>query len=306
MTLDWHTNPSRNEEWAAKQLVENGGELDEEEFGQEHRCKILALRRGRIFFAKREVVEYHDSHPDWERIGATARSNYPIVGAWDFGSGGSLLRASFSLVETHDETPVIWIDAELTWQQTAWQVAAADALEVAGGYIAAGPGVRRGHLHFGDPAGIAAESGPSSWQSNLRRAGGVPLFCLPGKDNTREQIEWAIKMGQAMLADGRIGIHRRCIYLWECIENWRRDAPDGVNLDYLSRTYVGPRHDVYSHGGMAFLYLIMGVHRGLEGSARQRPVHPEGERHEEGPAEQRIVGDRPHLEAKPGPRRRPQ
>lgn len=271
VTLDWRTDPTRDDDWAAAQLVQNGGKLDEESFAQEHGCKVQAIRKGRIFFVRREVVEYHEDHPDWKPLRAEARSTWSIVGSWDFGSGASLLCNQYALIQSDPTTPdpIIWIDDERTWQQASWRIASAESLEVARGYLSAGAGVRRGHVHFGDPAGVAAESGQTSWQSNLR-SGGVPLYCLPGADNTRDQIEWAIKQTQAMLADGKIRVHRRCLYLWQCLENWARDSPEGVSLDFLSRVYVGPRHDVYSHGGMTLLYLVMGVYRSIRSRDQNR------------------------------------
>jgi hypothetical protein len=68
-----------------------------------------------------------------------------------------------------------------------------------------------------------------------------------------------IKQVQLWLDDGRLLIHRRCQYLWSCLESWSWNIPEGAEVDELSRTYIGPRKDVYSHGSNALMYLVAGV-----------------------------------------------
>lgn len=57
--------------------------------------------------------------------------------------------------------------------------------------------------------------------------------------------------------DGRIRIHKRCRYLWECLKGWTYDVPQGVDMDFISRAYIGPKKDNLSHGGDAFRYLAV-------------------------------------------------
>ena len=118
-------------------------------------------------------------------------------------------------------------------------------------------------MHFGDPSGKSKESDQSCWESNLR-SGGVPITCLPGYYQTRDGIEWMIKAVQVMLDNERIRIHQRCSYLWECIEHWRRDVPSGMEIDWVSRAYIQPRKDVYSHGANALMYLVAGANLAMQ------------------------------------------
>lgn len=262
MEMPWQTDPRRDEEWRREQLKN----MTEEEFAQEHEARIVVMRSGRVFTARKPIVEYWDDEASFLALGQP-RKRFPLIGGWDFGSGGSLLVCLFAMIDLRG-APTIWIDQDLTWAQTAWRTAAADAKQVMARY-----GSGR-HLHFGDPAGRQRESDQSSWERNLQAAG-IPLICFDDAANTREGTEWAIKQTQALLADGRLRIHRRCEYLWSCIENWRREVPDGMQLDYVSRSYIPPRHDVYSHGGKALLYLISGILKAIASIRASAGLSPE-------------------------------
>ncbi len=252
MTLDWTTDIRRPASFKADCLAKG---MRDDEFAQEHEAKIVTLRTGRIWNFRLPIVEYHDEHPDFLEL-VEPRRRMVLTGGWDFGSGASLLCCLFALVEMNRAKPRIWVDAELVWQHTEWRTAALDAKSLMSDY-----GGR--HVHFGDPAGRTdIESDQQSWESNLR-AGGIPLFCLDNWHNTSVGIEWGIKEVQALASDGRLRVHRRCIYLWDVIDNWRRDVPEGTVLDYLSRKTVPPRHDIYSHGGMALVYLLGGIQKSI-------------------------------------------
>ncbi len=201
-----------------------------------------------------------DAIPAGSRSPTSSGRRGTCYGGWDYGSGPSRLVCLMGLLEWGNN-PRLWVEWDLWWQQTAWQTAAADVREK----LALYPG---GGCHFGDPAGIQRESDQSSWEQNLR-SGGVPLMRLhhterprDGKRyrwDTREGIEWMIKEVQLWLDDGRLIIHRRCKYLWSCLESWSWNIPQGAEVDELSRAYIGPRKDVYSHGANALMYLVAGV-----------------------------------------------
>jgi hypothetical protein len=175
------------------------------------------------------------------------------------------------------QRPLLWIEWDLWWQQTA----AADVREKLELYPA-------GACHFGDPAGIQRESDQSSWEENLR-LGGVPMMRLhyteapqDGKRyrwDTREGIEWMIKQVQLWLDEGQLLIHRRCRYLWSCLESWSWNIPEGAEVDGLSRTYIGPRKDVYSNGGECAHISCGGCvkcrreHSASRAGKQQPPVH---------------------------------
>lgn len=253
MVMPWQTDPRRDEEWRQAQLQA----MTEEEFAQEHEGKVVTLFSGRVFTARKPVVEYwgEDGEFHGENTGHLAArkpvDRFPLVGGWDFGSGDSLLVCQFAMVDMTG-TPTIWIDRELAWQQSSWRTAGADAKSVMRMY-------RSGkHIHFGDPAGRQVDSSQHSWESNLQAAG-IPIMCFDDMANSRDGMEWAVKQTNALLADGRLRIHRRCTYLWACLENWRREVPAGMELNYVSRAYIPPRHDYYSHGGRALTYLVSGI-----------------------------------------------
>lgn len=274
MTLDWETDVRRPANFKAL-CLEQG--MTDDEFAQEHEAKIVTLRTGRIWNVRLPIVEYDDDHADFVSL-VEPRQRFPLTGGWDFGSGASLLCCVFGMVEMGREKPRVWIDAELVWQHTEWRTAATDSRQLMSGY-----GGR--HVHFGDPAGRSPESDQQSWESNLR-AGGIPLFCLDNWHNTSDGIEWGIKEVQAMFADGRLRVHRRCVYLWDVIENWRRDVPEGTVLDYLSRKHIPPRHDVFSHGGMALVYLVSGILKSIQSTRAQMTTASSLKRIPKGPEDE--------------------
>ena len=261
--ITWEADPRRDEDWKRSKLKDGGGALSLDEFKSSYECEYGYVLTGKIWDVRKPDTEYHEDHPDWVERGPQIRARSWQLAGWDYGSGPSLLSAIFGLLEL-SERPTLWIDAELTWRQTQWKKAAADARHVMSHY-----GGRA--MHFGDPAGRQRESDQKSWESNLR-SGGLPLWSLPDWYNRRDGEEWLIRLVQTMLDEGRIRIHRRCRYLWEVIETWQRDVPAGIDIDYLSRAYIPPKHDMYSHGGHALLYLAAGASIILEHERRPLPV----------------------------------
>lgn len=254
--MEWTSDPRRPADFKTQKLLPIGNMTDDE-FEQEHCGKIVTLRGGRVWNVRRLLTEYWDECPDFVAIGgAESRKKRMIIGGWDFGSGASLLVFLGAILEMGPR-PRLWIDRELVWQQTSWRIAAADVRSLFGSEYSSNT------IHYGDPAGRQKDSAQESWESHLR-SGGVPLICLGDESNTRDAIEWAIKRGQTLFSDGLVRVHRRCEYFWNCIDNWSRDIPKGVEVDYISRAYIPPRRDVYSHGGMAYLYLITGANLSIE------------------------------------------
>lgn len=260
LRIPWNKDPRRTEEWAAAKREQMGPRAFDQEFG----AQLTALAEGLIWDVHRPSTRYGegDMKPEWRKV-------KPIVGGWDFGSGPSLLVCLFSIMEFQNSGRIrLWIDDELTWSRTAWQTAAADTIRKQqaeyGGDV----------THYGDPAGIAADSAQTSWQVNLR-AGGVNLFCLPGEFNEREEIEWGYKIVQRMLSMGELRIHDRCEYLWRCVENWERAVPAGQSIDFISRAYIPAKHDIYSHGGMALVYLVRAALRQAEARKAESAANQE-------------------------------
>lgn len=248
--MDWKSDPGRSDDWK-RQQIRPVGRLSEMEFAQEHECDFSAVLTGKIWVYKPHEITYNDKDEEFIEAREWILKHGKQVGGWDFGSGPSLLSRVHVMIDTRHRAPTIWVDNELTWKSSGWRQASADTRQMIGSYGA--------HcIDFGDPAGTHRESDQSSWEANLR-SGGVPITCLPNHYQTRDGIEWMIKAVQGCFDDVRIRVHQRCHYILECMENWRRDAPDGVDLDWVSRAYIPPRKDVYSHGANALMYAVAGA-----------------------------------------------
>lgn len=246
--MTWKDRPDRPADFKEK-MTRPIGRLTEAEFAQEHEADFSAVLTGRIWTWD-QTLAYNESLWRDEHMRAS-RLVWPVVGGWDFGSGPSLLCCMVAVVDASGSEPIVYVDDERTWQQSDWKQAAFDTKEMMKQYM--GP-----RLHFGDPAGRQKDSSQRSWEMNLR-GGGVPLVCLDDEYGTQKANEWMIKEVQSFIDEDRIFIHKRCKYLLNCIQNWKRNAPDGVELDFISSTYIPPRKDVFSHGSNALMYLIAGV-----------------------------------------------
>jgi hypothetical protein len=200
---------------------------------------------------------------DLTEIEPDARWRWQVFGAWDFGSGPSLLVCFLFLVEFRGGAYRLWLDQEMTWDQESWRTVASDILDGRQGEDGyAEGGMRRTYkrfgVHFGDPSGVNRESDQNSWVTNLQ-AGGVPMVALSGECNTREQREWQVRKVGAMLQDGTLRVHERCAYALNCIDNWTRHIPAGQTVESSSTMYIPPKHDKWSHGGTALCFGIAGI-----------------------------------------------
>lgn len=194
--------------------------------------------------------------PSWGPLSGPAmtRRSLVTIGAWDFGTGPSMLVNLLAMVELPpasraSQLPRIWLDDELTWHAAHWAVAAFDSRErvKANGY-------GRRLVDGGDPTGKNREGDQESWESHLRH-GGIPLFCLPDWYNTEAGREWTIKRVQHMLDSDLLRIHVRCRHVLEMLRDWKRDLPKAA-IPGLDLERIKPRHDQHSHPGMALLYLV--------------------------------------------------
>jgi Terminase large subunit, T4likevirus-type, N-terminal len=207
--------------------------------------------------AARSRLVYDEEDDRWAAVGGPAQARASLIscGAWDFGSGPSMLVCGLALVELPpadqpNRLPRIWLDDECWWYAEKWIVAAADVRQriATNGY---------GHhvIHGGDPTGKSPESDQGSWESNLR-AGGIPLQVLDAWCNTQDGREWLIRYTQALIDSGNLIVHQRCRKVLGAIREWRRDLPRGVVLEGLDLERIKPKHDVHSHPGMMLLYLV--------------------------------------------------
>jgi hypothetical protein len=285
--MTWRADPRRPANFREIEMADG---MTAEEFEQEHEARAVVLTTGKMFKgplvqagsdARDDIrkIEYHDEHPDWQKVvqDIDIRHRGFLAGGWDFGSGPSLLVCLRALVEPGPAWR-LWVDFEHPWDQVSWQRAAADVKrhdEEEYGW--------QQRWHWGDPAGINRESDQMSWETNLI-SGGIPLTCLAAEYNQRDGQEWMVKQVQLLIDTGRLRVHRRCKYLWKCLESWTRDIPHGADAALINRLYIPPRHDVYSHGGMALCYLIAGVligmsaaHERSDQALGQLPPAPGGE-----------------------------
>lgn len=268
--LPWTTDPYRDEDWRRSKLLSFGlgGALTDEQFDREYGAQHVDMGSGNLIFRYREdTLGYDDTSEEWRRKAEAARRTWFNPGGWDFGSGASLLACMQGLVDygADGATPEIWIDAEDVFQQTDWRTAGATVLATARGY----GGLR---LHFGDPAGEQHDSAQTSWITNLNAAG-IPLVPVAEWFNSADGKEWMIKTAQALIDEGRLHVHRaKCPVLWEALGKWKRDIKDGLDILLLSRQYIAPRKDRYSHPCEALLYLVAGV---IFYAAQARNIEPE-------------------------------
>jgi hypothetical protein len=251
---NWRADPYRSDDFPSEKIIPRG-ELTPEEFEQEYNCSFTAVRTGRIWACQRDCIEFDEYDDDWVAIKDTKHKRWHIAG-WDFGSGPSSLVCIMGTIETQtrDSMPRIWIDHELVWKSTQWSTAANDVLQRLMDYS---PNFK---VHFGDPAGINRESDQHSWETNLKSAG-IPLVCLDSWHNSREGIDWQIKHVQYLFDSAKIRIHSRCRALWDAIEQWRYDIPDGVPMELVSKQWVAPRKDETSHPANALMYLVGGFYK---------------------------------------------
>lgn len=246
-------DPERFASWAA----------DPRERTEKGDCPRLDIR----------AIQYHDESPDWREANRAMQIQQRgfLCGGWDFGT--SAVSALVCLRAIVEPGPMwrLWIDAEHKWEQKSWMTAAEDVLSW--DRYRYHPRPASSIAHWGDPAGIARESDLKSWQENLR-AGGIPLTCLHAYYNTRDGQEWAFREAQSLIDSGRLRVHARCTYLWGCLENWARAVPHGAAPELLNRLYIPPMHDGWSHGGMAFTYLVAGVILGIAAGQSASQDHP--------------------------------
>lgn len=230
--------------------------------------------------AARSRLLYDEEDDRWKGIGGPeeARRALVSVGAWDFGTGPSMLVCLLALLELPpanrpDQLPRIWLDDELWWYAENWLTAAKDVRQ-----RVQRNGYGRHIVHVGDPTGKNRESDQQSWETNLR-AGGIPLQVLPDWANTNEGREWLIRTAQYYMDSGKLIWHSRCRKWNAAVREWRRDIPSGAVLEGLDLERIKPKHDQHSHPGMAGLYLVCLVHgayrtmmgRGRAGEAALAP-----------------------------------
>lgn len=263
LTLDWHADPRRGEDWRSARLRN----LSPEEFAQEYECQWGVSRVGLIWTHQADVLTYDDFDSRWLEVAHVQEGMIQAAG-WDFGTGESLLVCFHGLVDYSiaREKPRLWIRNEHVFRRTEWRTAAATVLEDTRRF--------KGRAsHFGDPAGANAESDQGSWETHLR-SGGIPLFCLDSWFNTREGIEWTIREVQTLIDDERLFIHRRCRYLLEVLAGWKRAISEHADPDLIDKAYIPPRKDLYSHGGDALRYLAGGLLRfAVKRPIRERRPH---------------------------------
>lgn len=219
--------------------------------------------RHQVIVAERDVVEYHESTPEWD---PAKRQTLSLFGAWDFGTSTSLLVCLLAVVERTVE-PTIWVDLDLSWRGATWYDAGCEVRTAMEDY--GGPR----EWQFADPTGKGKQYDQGDWLTALRSLG-IPIVALmktvdpkaarEGKKrwlpvNRTKWQERAIEQTQMMLDSGRLRVNRRCRGLWLAMDNWRRALRENLDLDDADMEHVRPRKDVYSHHCDALLYLVSGV-----------------------------------------------
>lgn len=217
-----------------------------------------------VFRADPDRVEYDEPLMTVERPDLRERCH--LYGAWDFGSGESFTVCLLALVELTDPV-TIWVEHSLRWYRDTWREVAADTWQEMERYPLQGQ-------HYGDPAGIgSSEERQGGWIAALDATG---ITIRPGRGmerpagaglrsrsslrvNSTAWQEAAISVAQRMLDEGRLRVHRRCQYLWFCLNQWTRKVPPRIeNIDDVDGD-ARPKKNKPSHGGDALLYLVSSV-----------------------------------------------
>lgn len=250
LELGWQTNPYRTQEWFDGLLIENGGTMSWDERAQEHNCSFSGISGYRIWKSDREEVVYSE---DWmvdKKL--LVRDLQPVVVGMDFGSGPSATVAAIVLVDFSDKDaqgrPMLYIDNEVyAERQTAFDIGR-EVIEKLWPY--------HGRLAVvGDPAGVAKDSDQESWEINLRSAG-LPMQCLGPWYNSEHGIQETIQDVQRLIDAKRIRIHERCAYIHETFESWAWDVPRGMTLELVSKAWIKPMKNLFSHAGDAVRYGV--------------------------------------------------
>jgi hypothetical protein len=87
------------------------------------------------------------------------------------------------------------------------------------------------------------------------------VYPLPAAVNREDVSLWTRRYVQHLLNLRRLHIHaERCPWLLESLSEWQLDVPKGItSLEHLSKRFIRPRHDQYSHACKALEYLVAGV-----------------------------------------------
>lgn len=252
--IDWTANPYRDQAWKENELKS----ISQEEFEQEHEISFAAVKSGRIFKFNRDVLIYDEYDDRWVPKKERGRNIWQHISGWDFGSGASLTCCLMSVLEWVEGSafPIIWLDDELVWKSAEWGVVAEDRKDRMQNYGS------HFKLDVGDPASKNRESNQSSWAMNLASAR-IPFMTLPADYNTQKGIDDNIKIVQWFINSDKLRIHKRCETTLQSLESWRYDIPDGVPAEMVSKIWISPRKDGYSHTMNALMYLCGFVSRSM-------------------------------------------
>lgn len=261
--MDWKADPRRPPDFEARKTIAGGlgGRLTKEEFAVSHLGKYGVVLSGRVFPVDVDNLIYTDELPPIDCDPVKLRTYAEVMGGMDFGSGPSILAwavGMLDLTQGYDKAKIL-IDDERAWKSVEASTAAADMLAVQSQY-------RDGDeiVTWGDPTGKARGPDQEHWESHFQ-GGGAMVICLPFDESKVNSTEWRESRIKDLIwtwiNPGRLFINKRCEYLIECLRSWGRSLPDGARVDWLDRAFVRPKHDLYSHGGMALLYLMEAVER---------------------------------------------
>lgn len=268
LELGWRANPYRTQEWFDGLLIENGGTMTWDERAQEHDCSFSGISGYRIWKSDRDKISYTEDWMASEK--SISRQVQPVVVGMDFGSGPSATVAAIILVDFGDldsqKRPMLYIDDEVyAERQTAYDI---------GKSVLGKLWPYHGRLAVvGDPAGISKDSDQESWEINLRSAG-LPMNCLGAWYNSEHGIQETIEDVQRMIDAKRLRIHERCGYIHETFESWAWDVPRGMTLELVSKAWIKPLKNLFSHAGDAVRYgvgfSLRGVRVGKGGAVARK------------------------------------
>ena len=248
--------------------------------------KIREEKTGRVFdLCRRHIVEYSDESPGFD---VALREEAPLLGSWDTGSRAFKTVCGAGLIEWGPE-PTLWIDYDRTWPRTSsWQA----GLDVTEDHHRIYHG--RDGLHVIDPGGHGTAHDRSDWKKGIA-SGGILFVNLEGYvepknpahklsvNSTPWKSKLAMIANEMMLEDGKPGmgkirVHRRCMAIWDALECWQWDVPEGVKIEAYNRKAIPPKKDGPSDAGDMFLYLVAlfvrEVSRARGAAAKTEPYVP--------------------------------
>lgn len=259
LTVRWTVDPRRDDAWFEGLLIENGGNLTQDQRAQEYGCSFAGITGHRIWPYDRDATFYDEDTPEWREVRDRGRQRWELIGGMDFGDGPSATVYRGALVDwdggiphaEYGRLPRLWWDVEVYGFRSLPDEIGPRIVEARQPY--------GGQWRvYGDPAGkhkLVRDT--PSWEADLNRVG-VPLVCLPEDPFARRyMMDKAIELVAEMMRLGLWRVHRRCEFSLTSEEQWAWDVPEGLTIEQVNKAAIKWKKDGPSHACEAALYGAM-------------------------------------------------